>query len=274
MRRMGKSKRSSKPIIIGLIPEPLELFRISGNKHIVEELCVRIEEAVDRQVAARYLKDKGRIQLEYVGTTEEDEFDTNVDGFINNLISRLSRPNLSGPFETDDSCPFRVLTQEAHPFDSGGVVKIDVPRHTPEELARLKLPPSDGRRTRFNTLRDLNLPKLEGSLSDYLNQLDQLQQSLVKQFQLLLNALKGNACPTFEENKRLAKTINDLADTYGIDLMCKGKDTHTELRVRLICVKNKGYGTGRFEARDGNRCYVNSSTQFLELRAVAGKKIQ
>lgn len=109
-----------------------------------------------------------------------------------------------------------------------------------------------------------SLPKLEADL-------DRLHEPILDRFQKLLNKLKGEAAPAFEENDRVAKEIMRLAERYGVDLVYVKDGVESTVTVR--CVNEGDRGVGHFFIRTSSGAkHLGKSTTWPELRAKPATK--
>lgn len=108
-------------------------------------------------------------------------------------------------------------------------------------------------------------------LAEYLNNRDQILAGLhnlvVAEFQLTLDELAGQACPTAEGNRQLLNSVNDCANSYGVAFFYGDKSGEMrEVRLRWGSAEPRyGQFLAMLPGRAGK--YVRGSARWLPLRA-------
>jgi regulator of replication initiation timing len=110
---------------------------------------------------------------------------------------------------------------------------------------------------------DVKLPGLE-------EQLDELHKPILNRFQELLDQLKDQAAPTFEENHRVATEVMRLAERYGVELVFEKDGLRSAVRVRCVNEGDRGIGHFFIRASAGGK-HICKSMTWPALRAEPAK---
>lgn len=98
-------------------------------------------------------------------------------------------------------------------------------------LDDLQFPPQAAERRRPSFARRLDASTLDEAYAKLVELIEPAHDFALSVLQVWLDHIKGQACPLYEDNKRLVTKVADLSDQYGLRLFLEWKGELVEVRV-------------------------------------------